>query len=185
MTRDAEGRVIDLRSTDYFVRELVAAAARGAPRVFCELLLPYLRRVMAATALESERLPRWDRHFSFRIWQPTLHDLDDALLVGAAQALQTLARDQPDELKPFLDELAADPHDGAQWLLYEGLRGAAAAALADWAADLLLEGEHRLASGYTSASFWTTRQLLQAISPHVSDDRFQRLERAAMELAPN
>jgi hypothetical protein len=36
----------------------------------------------------------------------------------------------------------------------------------------MLEGEYRFFSGYMSNSVWTARQLLQAISPHVTGESF-------------
>ena len=51
-----------------------------------------------------------------------------------------------------------------------------------WAAELLLEDRHRLLRGYASNSVWTTRQVLHAISPHVDDELFERLEAAVRDL---
>ena len=73
------------------------------------------------------------------------------------------------------------PDEGAQWLLYQGLR-AGGAAYAEWAAELLLEGRHRRLSGYASNSVWTTRQVLAVISPHISDELFGRLEAQLRDL---
>ena len=83
-----------------------------------------------------------------------------------------------------MELLAADPHDAAQWLLYEGLR-TAGARYAEWAASLLLEDNVRLISGYAENSVWTTRLLLEAISQHVSAESFSELERAAIALRPS
>ncbi len=66
-------------------------------------------------------MPITHRHFGHRIHGAHVHHLDDALLAGATQALELLARDGGEPLKRQLDRLAADPHDGAQFLLYKAL----------------------------------------------------------------
>ena len=40
-------------------------------------------------------------------------------------------------------------------------------------------------SGYIDSSLWTTRELLEAISPRVGDQLFARLEEAIVDLAPD
>ena len=101
---------------------------------------------------------------------------------GAATALRTLATQDEQAIQSKLDLLAVAPYDSAQWLLYEALR-ANGERYAERAAELLLEGEHRFPSGYLSNPYWTTRQLLQATTPHMSDDHFARLEAAIMAYA--
>lgn len=182
---DELGSVGALRSTEHVALELASQSADGAPGQFCELLLPYMLQVMQLTEDNPETLPIVDRHFSHRypINGPA-HELDDALLRGAVTALRKLAAADTDAARPILEILVADSHDSAQWLLYEGLR-AAGAHYADWAAILLLEGDHRLISGYVENPVWMTRLLLQAITPHLSAESFVALECAVMDLRPS
>jgi hypothetical protein len=53
---------------------------------------------------------------------------------------------------------------------------------AEWAADLLLQGEHRFFCGRNTDSVWVAREVLQAVSHDISDDRFVRLEDAVRDL---
>ena len=146
---DAIGRVKVLDTGDPGSIEVVAPSSLGAPERFLELLLPYLLRVMALTEDDPAKRPLTDRHFSYRYpMGGPLYRLDDALLHRAATALRQLVTDRPAAAQPFLEMLAADPHDSAQWLFYEGLR-ADGERYAIWAAELLLQGDHRLVSGYT------------------------------------
>jgi hypothetical protein len=177
-----DGKVTDLSSRDHGLLELVSAAAKGAPERFCELLVGYLLEVMAATREGSANPPR-DRHFGLRIWRAEIHELDDALLYGARDAIVSLATNSPDSVLPFLRMLTEDPHDAAQWLLYEGLR-ASGPRLADWAAEVLLRDESRLYSGYMDSALWTTRELLRAISPVVEQSLFEQLEAMIVGFAP-
>jgi hypothetical protein len=181
---DPLGYVKTLETADSGATELTARSATGAPERFCELLLPYLLQVMAITEDDPGRQPLTDRHFSHRspIGGP-LHRLDDALLHGAASVLRHLASNNPTAAQPFLDTLAADPHDSAQWLLYEGLR-AAGERYAAWAAELLLQGGARLVSGYTGNTAWTARLLLQAITPYLPAETFAVLEQAILDAQP-
>lgn len=182
LAQGADGKITDLGGRGRGLTELVGAAAAGAPRSFSEGLLPYMLAAMAATS-SGEEAPLRDDHFSFRIWRADLHDLDDALLYGMRDALAAFAAEEPEQTRALLEQLEADPHDAAQWLLYEGLR-AGAAGYADWAARILLQGEHRFRSGYLDSGLWTTRQLLEAIGPHVSDELFIDVEAAVLDLKP-
>ncbi len=178
-----QGRVVALGDHSGEGGDFARKVAAGAPARFCAALLPYMLEVMAATAGDhgGDR-PRWDRHFSHRVAGDQARlGLDDGLLFGMVDALHALAVTDPGVLRPTLELLAGDDHDGAQWLLYEGLQ-AGGATYAEWAAEILLQGHHRLLSGYTSNGVWTTRQLLQAITPHVSDDAFRRLEAAVRDV---
>jgi hypothetical protein len=176
------GKVEALLDRDHAVIRLAVQSAEGAPRLFCETLLPYMLAVMRVTEREFENHLDYDAHFCHRTPQNMFHELEDALLFSYAGALRSFAGQDPMAARPLLDALAADRHDTAQWLLYEGIRGEAAEHYADWAAGLLLEGSTRFLSGYMSNGVWTTRQLIQAIAPHLSPQRLNTLERAILDL---
>src|SRR5262249_41838245 len=54
MSLDADGKVAALLDRDHSVISLAQQGARGAPQTFCETIIPYMLRVMAATAYESK-----------------------------------------------------------------------------------------------------------------------------------
>ncbi|HRO31492.1 hypothetical protein [Citricoccus sp.] len=175
---DERGRVALLNVREYGAAKLAREAAAAEPLTFVQTVVPYLRQVMAATAYEprpDDPIP--DRHFSARFDVDVLDDrkLDDALFTGSIRALEMLARTSPHEVRPLLEELAADPHDAAQFLLYRALT-AGATNFADWAATLILEGGTRLDCGYMSDSDWATRELVHAVAPHLSDEVHRQLE---------
>jgi hypothetical protein len=182
---DTAGRVTALKLTEHALIELTAQSAEGAPQAFLERLVPYLLQVMQLTGAQPAGHPMAGRNLSHShpVDGPA-HDLDDALSRGTAAALRKLVTAKPETARPILEILAADPHDAAQWFLYEGLR-AAGEHYADWAAALLLEGDHRLISGYAENPVWTTRRLLEAITPHVPAKSFAALERAVIDLRPS
>jgi hypothetical protein len=181
---DRGGRIAALESREYSLVELARHSADRAPVEYCQALVPYLLRVMSLTESDTDRQPIIDRQFSFRQQGPgPMPDLGDLLLHGAARALRRLVEQGSAAVQPLLEELANDHHDSAQWLLYEALR-ADGERYADWSAQLMLEGHHRFYSGYSSDSHWTARQLVQATSPHMSEERFSAIEAAIMAVRP-
>src|SRR5207248_3131839 len=112
---------------------------------------------------------------------PSLYELEDALEQGARTALRRLVADDPETARPFLELLAADPHETAQWLLYEALQEADES-YTEWAAGVLLEGDHRLYGAPSSGIVEAAARLLAAIGPLVSAETFVRLEQAILRV---
>ncbi|MEO3862901.1 hypothetical protein [Acrocarpospora sp. B8E8] len=182
LTLDDSGKVAALFDRDHSAIKLVQLGAVGAPQLFCDLIILYMLQVMAATAYESNyERPLLDRHFHFRYPNNSPHELEDALLVGAATAIHLAVEHDPVEARSTLEALAADPHEAAQWLLYVGLR-TAGETFAQLAVDLMLEGTHRFMSGYASNSVWAARQVIQATSRFVTEESFRQLEAAILAL---
>ncbi|WP_408995617.1 NACHT domain-containing protein [Streptomyces ipomoeae] len=183
MAVDDEGKVVALLDQDYSVIQLVQLAAAGAPDLFCERLIPYMLQVMAATAYEeSDGRPIRDRHFSYRHPGRSSRQLEGALLAGAVTAIRNIVERDAASVRPILESLTSSPHDTAQWLAYETLR-AAGSHYAEWAGELLLQGNHRFISGYYAANaVWKARELIQSTSQFMSDEMFSRLEGAILEV---
>ncbi|ABP54450.1 ATP-binding protein [Salinispora tropica] len=178
---DDRTRVKALLLREHGAMDLVIGAAAGTPASFSKALVPYMLKVMALTAYERDDGRLLDRHFMHRDHEPPYHELEEALAVGAVDALRKYVQQQPDEARPLLDQLAADQHEAAQWLLYAAL-AAAGAVCADYAVALLLDREDGL---YAVNSLWEVRLLIEAISPHLSDEWFSRLEQAVMGFRPS
>ncbi|MEX3104024.1 hypothetical protein [Streptomyces sp. ST1015] len=182
LRRDDHGKVAVLLNRDYEVREAVADAAAGAPEEFCVQVLPILLTVMNLTALPAE--PGWpvqDRHFSFRHSGGEPSDLGDALLQGTAEALRSTAARDAARARQLVEHLEDEPYEAAQWLLYQVL-AEGGPDLAPWAAEILLQGGHRLLSGHVANVVWSTREVLGAIGGVVSDGTFGRLEEHLLHL---
>ena len=179
-----EGKVALLDLRDYCASELVKETANTEPLTFVLTIVPYLRQVMAATAIEEYSCrPICDRHFRYRPDDDHLEDskLDDSLLAASVHSLETLAKAAPDTIQNVLADLAADPYEASQFLLYRGL-SAGGEYFADWAARLLLEGGRRLYCGYVSDVNWVARELVRAIAPYVTDEAHQQLEHLFRDL---
>lgn len=172
-----DGKISLLGSREYGVIKLIQESSNSKPHAFVEAMVPHLLNVMRETAFEPRPggLVR-DRHFGFRMTSRTgLDDVDDVLYECAGQALASWAESAPNTVEPWLQTLAASPYDAAQALLFRALV-AGAANFSDWAAELILQGGTRLDSGYTSDSHWLSREVVEAISPLITDEVHRRLE---------
>lgn len=181
---DAGGKVAVLRVNEYSAFELVKDAAAAEPLVLAQTIVPYLRQVMTATAMEPrENYAIRDQHFSVRVEEDDMGDRDlaSALFAASVRSLETLAQSEPEAIRSMLEDLATDPYDGSQFLLYRAL-AAGRKNFADWAASLLLEGGRRLECGYISNPRWSARELVRAIAPHISDGTHKKLEETFRDL---
>jgi hypothetical protein len=178
-----DGKVAALDGRDHGIEKLISAASETAPGPFAEFVLPFLLDAMAATS-GGERHPKRDKHFGYRVYNNRHHDVDDALLYGARAALRALiAAGEHERVAPVLDVLAADDHDAAQWLLYE-VMAADGAAYVDRAVELLTGDDHRLLCGYTCNSYWSARELVVSIGPHLSEEQRRTLEDVFIAFRP-
>lgn len=180
----AEGEVAGLGQSDDSLTDLIRQSSAREPLTFCTAIVPYLLRVMSLAETERDgHLPVEDRYFSYQYpSQPgPQQPLSTALFEGCARALASLATSDVHAAEVFLDQLAADNHEGAQNLLYRGL-AAADSALAEKSAAVLLESGHRFFSGTMLDRVWATRELLLAISPHLSAATHTALEAAVLDV---
>ncbi|MEV4926366.1 NACHT domain-containing protein [Streptomyces roseoverticillatus] len=179
---DGQGRVAVLRTSDHAALRLVEAAALGAPQEFCARLLPVLLDVMITTAYPPRAgWPAFDKHFAFRYPDDEPSNLGDALFQGAGRALRIVADGDAARVRGLVEGLASVPYDAAQWLLYQALIEAGPA-LASWSAAILLQGRHRLLSGYGANVVWGARDVLRAVGDALPDDTLRRLEEMLLHL---
>ncbi|NEA99110.1 hypothetical protein [Streptomyces sp. SID13726] len=179
---DDEGRVEVLRIRDGEALRMVSAAVVGAPEEFCVRMLPILLTVMKLTVYPVRAgCPARDRHFSHRHPGDDHGDLGHALFQGTAEALRSTAGRDAERARGLVEQLASEPYESAQWLLYQAL-AAAGANLAPWSAEILLQGRHRLLSGYAANAVWGAREVLCAIGDVLPENTFGRLEQFLLHL---
>ncbi|MFF2962500.1 hypothetical protein ACFVT1_27020 [Streptomyces sp. NPDC057963] len=179
---DDSGRAAVLLTSDHAALQTVEVAALGAPEEFCVRLLPVLLAVVRVTAYPARTgWPVCDRHFSYRHPGDDPGDLGDALVQGAAKALRIMAGRDAVRTRGLVEGLADMPYETAQWLLYQAL-AAGGPALAPWSAEILLQGGHRLLSGYAANVVWGAREVLRAVSGALPDDTLGRLEQSLLHL---
>lgn len=179
---DDDGRVAVLLTRDHWAFRVVAAAALGAPEEFCVRLLPVLLDVMTATSYPPRSgSPVYDKHFAFRYPDDDPSDLGGALFQGAEKALRIVAGRDAARVRELVEGFVSVPYEAAQWLLYQALAGAGPD-LAPWSAEILLEGRHRLLSGYGANVVWGARELICAVGDALPDNTIVRLENVLLQL---
>ncbi|OON72444.1 hypothetical protein [Streptomyces tsukubensis] len=179
---ESDGRVAVLLTREHSAMSVVESAASGAPEDFCDQVLPLLLAVMAATAIPPRTgCPVYDKHFMVRYPDDRPSDLGDALFQGAAHALRILASQDPARARQLATGLASVPYEAAQWLLYQVLIEAGPA-LAPWSAEILLQGRHRLLSGYGSNIVWGAREMLSAVGETLPDNTLLQVEKMLLHL---
>ena len=176
-------RVGVLESQEYGLQRLIIGAGRAQPATFARTLMPYVISVAQACAYGHDRYPIPDLQFGDREPHKKHPDVGDTLLSTIADAARMVATDQIEILDELLGPLLAEPYDTAQWLAYQALT-AAGASRASQSADLLLESQARLQSGYPTNPYWATRELLLAIAEHLDQIRIDRLQAAILALEP-
>ena len=178
LTLNENSRVPLLDTRESFAFELVKDAADAEPLAFVQAIVPYLRQVMAATAMGKHKdRPIFGLHFSTRnvgdVFE--VRTLGESLLAASVSSLENMAKTMPEAIHSLLADLAADQYDASQFLLYRCL-SAGGKHFADWAARILLEGAHRLYCGYIFGGNWAARELVRSIAPHLADAAHQQLE---------
>lgn len=108
---DDSGRVAALTHHEHGATRIVSAAA-GTPLSFCELLLPYMLKVMELTAFERKDRPASGRHFFHREFvDPSdgshvrMYDLSEALLAAMFESLRAVLAREPVAAQQLLDRL--------------------------------------------------------------------------------
>ena len=169
------------------LRDLTAEAraiASGAPGEYVDLLMPRLLDLM-----RTHERPDWPRSGLVldALWSHHIYrahgSLSDDLFDGMGIALAALAEADPARAATAFAQLRAQPYESAAFLLARGYAGNPAA-FADEAADWLAATPGALPLGYADSPAWITRQLVAAITPHCSDEQFERLVDALMYYAP-
>ncbi|WP_435583202.1 nSTAND1 domain-containing NTPase [Amycolatopsis thermoflava] len=184
LSLDESGKVARLTERDHQAEDLIKKAATARPELFVKRLLPYMKEVMRVTGQSNFDGPGFppDRHFSH--FTPVIFsnsDIDDVLLAAMRDAIRTIVRIKAPGIDPILMELANCRCASAQWLLYNAL-ATDGARFHKWAASLLLESVDRLFCGYAANSVWLTRELLQAILPHIDGETHRAIEEAVRDL---
>jgi hypothetical protein len=162
------------------IEEQMHAVAKAAPRTFVEQVWPVVvamaERAIAEHQVEGELLRDeiWiHRHFG------DAYDLEDHLLRTTERALGELARQDPERFEALLREQSEAEVETVIALIFSGLAGNPER-FAETAIAYLLADPRRLRVGYSDGPQWGTRKLLEAVSPHASEESIARLETALL-----
>lgn len=158
------------------LQDFAVDAATGAPWAFIDNVWPEMVKVIERTGEEFGDDELWrDGVWHLRHFSDIYGDFDEHLLVGAEKAMAQLARTDPDRFAVVVEEHRDSVFESVAYFLYQGFAGNPER-FADRAIDFLIADRRRLRVGYSSDDHWGTRKLLEAITPHASDDALARLE---------
>jgi hypothetical protein len=168
-----------------YLQDFVTKCAERAPSTFVAHVWPHVLHVIDATAEEfrEDELIR-DDMWPLRHYSDMYDDLADFLLLGLEAAFAGIAREQPAQFEVLVTEHARTRSDSVVNLLFRGF-AANPEHLADQAVDFVLADPRRFRVAYSSDSYWGTRQLIEAVTPHCSDEALERLSDAVMAFYPS
>ncbi|AKK06653.1 hypothetical protein CMUST_11710 [Corynebacterium mustelae] len=167
------GRIQILCIRDYHASKFVKKLAEKISLPFVQTFIPYLREVMETTKRKPNVLGCIkDPHFHcyFDTQGVSNEELGLTLFMQTVFALRSLADSKPDEIQLILEELAQDPYEASQLLLYQAM-AAGERSFSKLAVEILLTGGKRLI-----CEDQVVDQLVKAISPHISENEHNQLE---------
>lgn len=161
---------------------MLMQSAQGAPEAFVTQLFPLVIQLIESNVEEQEGVLKRDS-----VWR-TRHSRGEytvysELLRSMEQALGHLALRNPDTFMPVIEQLRELPLETAQYLLMRAFTSSGER-WADEAVNYLCERPELLQMGYIDAPYWVARQLVEAISPHCSEEQLRRLEQTILDYYP-
>jgi len=165
-----EGAIADSEFAENTLKEL----AGNAPESFVREVMPFMQAVIEDCASQERGGLRKDSVWSMRIFQDEF-GIDAALLSAMEKALSELAAEHTNIYRSVIEPIRESPFETVQYLLIRSL-AANGPAFADEGVDHLCKSPERFKIGYSSNSHWASRQLIESISPHCSDEKLKQLE---------
>ena len=148
--------------------------ASNAPDAFVQEVLPFMQSVVEDCASRERGRLLLDPIWSPRFFQNG-YSVGDALLKAMEIALSKLSIQNPEMYRSIVAPLRESTIETIQYLLIRSM-AANGALFANEAVDHLCDKPERLEIGYFENPRWATRQLIDSISPHCSDENLRQLE---------
>ncbi len=167
---DNNGTIADSQ----FAEDTLEKLASNAPEAFVREVLPFMQAVIEDCASQERGGLRPDPIWSIRIFQDR-YGIDAALLNAMEIALSELAMQHTNIYRSVVEPIRESPFETIQYLLIRSL-AANGPQFADEGVDHLCRRPERLKIGYISDLYWASRQLIESISAHCSDEKLKQLE---------
>jgi hypothetical protein len=161
-----------------FADSVLSRIAKAEPEAYVHEVLPFV--IDVATSGSAGRTGayaggRWAyRHVGGR-------GVDAALLAALDTALRSLAANSPAAAVNAMQQLSPSPVDELRFLV---CRVYAVMNQADEAIDWLLNDERNLRLGWLDSARWASRELIEATTPHCSDEMLARLAAVLLGFYP-
>ncbi|WP_455356942.1 hypothetical protein [Streptomyces sp. SYSU K217416] len=149
---------------------VLSRIAKVEPEAYVDQVLPFV--IDVATASSTDRAGSYapGGHWAYR--HVGGHDVDAALLAALDAALRSLAAHAPAAAANALQQLTASP---IQELRFLACRAYTVMDQADEAIAWLLTDERNLRLGWPDSPRWASRELIEAATPHCTDETLERL----------
>jgi hypothetical protein len=158
---------------------VLSRIAEAEPEAYVSQVLPFV--IDVATAGSTGRT---DAYAPSGRWAHRLvggHGVDAAMLTALDTALRSLAANSPAAAAGALQQLTPSP---VQELRFLTCRVYAVMNQADEAIAWLLSDERNLRLGWLSSARWASRELIEATTPHCSDETLERLTAKLLDFYP-
>ena len=165
-----DGTIAHNHSASSTLKEL----ASNAPVSFVREVMPFMQAVIEDCASREGDGLLLDPIWFFRIFKNGF-GTQVALLNAMELALSKLAIHQTEFYRSVIEPLRESPFETIHYLLIRSL-AANGPLFADEGVDHLCRRPECLEIGYSSDPHWAARQLIEAISPHCSDEKLKQLE---------
>ena len=188
--REAQGeawrRVRDECQQGMFHEPIISKAAE-APLNYVKEILPRVAQLVRETARDTPGHLNADPIWCMRSFGGDHFRVEDSIFSGLAHALETLAKNSPDELDQLLAPVQDLPCDAISFLVLRAWTAAASETYADHLAEYLSADPRRLKVGYQiggtgSYGNHVSIQAVKSASTRCSLQRFQALEREILAL---
>lgn len=157
-----------------FAQNTLGELADNAPEAFVPEIMPFMLVVIDDCASQEPDGLLQDPVWYFRSPQ-SVYSIKTALLNAMEIALSKLARHHTDIYRSVIEPLRDSPYETVQYLLIRSL-AANGPPFADEGIDHICNRPERLEIGYSSDPHWASRQLIESITPHCSDEKLKQLE---------
>ena len=161
----------------------VRDSAYGAPKTFIDHLLPFVFDVLDNSTDQSLDPPWRDP-----VWDPEYyangHQFADQFLMAMESALRWLAANDPGEFRNLAARLRSSNCETIHFLLARGYQ-ANGQLFADEAVEHVSDSMTKFDGRYPDRVEWATAELIEATTPHCSEDRLVRLEQVILAHDPD
>ena len=158
-------------------------SADGAPKTFIDNLLPFVFDVLDDSTDQSLDPPWRDP-----VWDPEYyangHQFADQFLMAMESALRWLAANDPGEFRNLAARLRSSNFETIHFLLARGYQ-ANGQLFADEAVEHVADSMTKFDGRYPDRVEWATAELIEATTPHCSEDRLARLEQVILAHDPD
>ena len=168
-----------------FSEDTLAKLASNAPEYFVREVMPFMQAVIEDCASQERGGLLQDPIWSFRFFQGGGgYSIQDALLNAMEIALSKVAMQHTEIYRSVIEPILESPFETIQYLLIRSL-ASNGPLFADEGVNQLCNRPERLKIGYTSNFYWASRQLIESISPHCSDEKLKQLETLLLGYYPD